>query len=52
MIYKKLHIKLKIDQSESTKQLGWIQVLRKDMQLLLHMCHLSCYSDNKYGDKS
>jgi hypothetical protein len=35
-IYKTLHIKLKIEQHDPTKNWGWTQVLRKGKQFLLH----------------
>jgi len=51
MIYKKLLWKLKIEQTEPHKTKGWMQVLRKDRQFLLHWWHSSCYLCYKLGHK-
>ena len=47
-----MHIKLKIERENPTKNPWWSQVFRKGRQFLIHLCRTSYYSSYKPVDKS
>jgi len=44
IIYRTLCRNLRLSNTNPTKTWGWTQILRKDIQFLLHTWHPSCYS--------